>query len=323
MQTIIGKNIDKAIRLLEEGKIIAIPTETVYGLAANALNEEAVIKIFEAKNRPAFNPLIVHIKSWDDAGLYAQHIPAIAHQLAKALSPGPITFLLSKKDIIPDLVTAGSALVAIRVPNHPLTLSLLSRLAFPLAAPSANEFGYISPTLASHVLDSLEGKIEYILDGEAASVGLESTIIGFDENEQVIVHRVGGVSIEEIEEITGFPVKMAGKTEENKPTSSGQLKSHYAPKTELYIGDIAELAKKFEGKKMVSINFQQTYELNNVQQFVLSETASLSEASKNLFHTMRQIDKLDADIILAEIFPDNGLGKAINDRLSRAQAIYK
>lgn len=324
MQTVTGKNIETARLLLEQGKLVAIPTETVYGLAANAINPDAVIKIFEAKNRPQFNPLIVHLKSWDDLEKYVQDIPAKAHLLAKHFVPGPLTFLLPRKPVIPDIVTAGSDLVAIRIPDHPVTLSLLKKLNFPLAAPSANEFGYISPTLAAHVLDSLEGKIEYILDGGAAGIGLESTIIGFDEQEQIVLHRAGGIPVEAIEAVTGEKVLIATKSIRKTPQAPGQLKSHYAPYAALYIGDIPVLAQQFQGKKIASINFFQFYQgIKDINQFILSTDQNLAEAATKLFRIMREIDKLGVDIILTEIFPDEGLGKAINDRLQRAQVLYK
>lgn len=325
MHSIIGNQIEVAAKLLQEGQLVAIPTETVYGLAANALDPEAVLKIFEAKNRPQFNPLIVHIKSWDEASVYATHIPEEATRLAKHFCPGPLTFLLAKKNIIPDLVTAGSPLVALRVPNHPVALGLLATIDFPLAAPSANEFGYISPTTVQHVYDSLSGKINYILDGGTTEVGVESTIIGFAEDGQVIIHRVGGIAIEAIEAVLGKPCIQAMKSNTTTPQTSGQLKSHYAPHTELYIGTVPELAAQFAGKKIVSINFCHTYPeyAGQVQQFVLSASGDLKEAARALFSTMRFIDQLGADIIIAERFPDEGLGKAINDRLSRAQASNK
>ncbi|HTN17392.1 MAG TPA: L-threonylcarbamoyladenylate synthase [Chitinophagaceae bacterium] len=323
METLTGTDIDKAQALLEQGCLVAIPTETVYGLAANALDPEAVLKIFEAKQRPQFNPLIVHISDWADAEHYVSHIPATAQLLAKAFTPGPLTFLLPKKDIIPDIITSGSSLVALRVPAHPVCRALLGRLSFPLAAPSANEFGYISPTLAAHVQQSLDGKVAYILDGGAATVGLESTIIGFDESEEVIVYRVGGLGIEQLEAFLGKKVRFPVRTQEQAPLTSGQLKSHYAPHTALYTGDISDLASQFPGKKIASISFSNTYPLEHVQQFVLSPAGSLTEAAGNLFRVMREIDALQADIILAEIFPDEGLGRAINDRLNRARAVFK
>ena len=324
MQTSIGNDIEKAIQYLINGGLVAIPTETVYGLAANALNEDAVVKIFEAKNRPSFNPLIIHVGSWAAVEKYVQHIPAKAKILAEKFTPGPLTFLLQKKNTIPDLVTAGSEKVAIRVPNHPLTLALLQALDFPLAAPSANPFGYISPTTAQHVLENLSGKIPYILDGGAAAVGLESTIIGFDENEQVLLYRSGGISTEEIELVLNEKVLAAPTSPQKNPETSGQLKSHYAPHTSLYIGDIVELKKQFEGRQIASISFTKQFDgIDPDKQFVLSKEGSLPEAAKKLFAALRAIDTLNAEVILAEKFPNEGIGRAINDRLNRAKAENK
>lgn len=202
MNTTIGKDITTAKNLLNQGELVAIPTETVYGLAANALNEDAVLKIFKAKNRPQFNPLIIHLPFWKDVVQYVNYIPQAAKLLAMHFSPGPITFLLPRKNNIPDMVTAGSDKVAIRIPAHPLTMQLLKQLNYPLAAPSANPFGYVSPTNAMHVYDGLNGKINYILDGGECTVGLESTIVDFDK-ENVIIRRNGGISKEEIETVLG------------------------------------------------------------------------------------------------------------------------
>ncbi|MES2479018.1 MAG: L-threonylcarbamoyladenylate synthase [Bacteroidota bacterium] len=324
MQTVIGTNINIAKELLNRSELVAIPTETVYGLAANACNPDAVIKIFEAKNRPHFNPLIVHTQSWSAAMQYVQHVPEIAHVLASEFAPGPLTFLLPKQNNIPDLVTAGSSLVAIRVPNHPMTLDLLKQLDFPLAAPSANQFGYISPTTAHHVLDSLNGKINYILDGGQTLVGLESTIIGFDNAENVLVHRVGGIAIEDIEKVIGKKVLMANENTQIKPQTAGQLKSHYAPDTPLYIGDIEELYLNNQDKKIALISLSNPYNhLDITHRFPLSLSGNLKEAAQKLFAVLRQIDELEVEIIFAEKFPNEGLGIAINDRLSRAQAIFK
>lgn len=322
MHTIVSTDIEKAKQYLINGQLVAIPTETVYGLAANALNEDAVVKIFEAKNRPAFNPLIIHVGSWQAAEKYVTAIPAKAKLLAKKFTPGPLTFLLKKKNIIPDIVTAGSERVAIRIPNHPLTLALLQSLDFPLAAPSANPFGYISPTTAQHVLENLSGKIPYILDGGAATVGLESTIIGFDEKEQVLLYRSGGTGTEEIETLLNEKVLAAPTSPQKNLETSGQLKSHYAPHTPLYIGDIDELKKQFAGKQIASISFSKQFDGID-KQFVLSKEGSLAEAAKNLFAALREIDGLKVAVILAEIFPDEGIGRAINDRLNRAKAENK
>ncbi|MFT3679109.1 MAG: L-threonylcarbamoyladenylate synthase [Ferruginibacter sp.] len=324
MTAIIGNNIETAKDYLINGETIAIPTETVYGLAANALDENAVIKIFTVKNRPRFNPLIIHIADWKDAVKYAAHIPAKANLLAEKFTPGPLTFLLEKKNTIPDIITAGSDKVAIRIPNHPLTLQLLSSVNFPLAAPSANPFGYVSPTSAQHVYENLAGKIPYILDGGESTVGVESTIIGFDADENVLLYRSGGISAEEIETVLQEKVLKAKKSPLKNPETSGQLKSHYAPHTPLYIGDIDELKKQFTGKRITTISFTNQYDdIDTGQQFILSKSGNLAEAAKNLFSALRTIDKLQADIILAERFPNEGIGRAINDRLEKAQAENK
>ncbi len=324
MHTIIGNDLRYSAALLGQGAVVAIPTETVYGLAANALNHEAVLKIFEAKNRPHFNPLIVHCKNWEHACQYAQSVPEIAHLLAKHFCPGPLTFLLPKKNTIPDLVTSGSDLVALRIPHHPLTLSLLDLLEFPLAAPSANQFGYISPTTAGHVYESLNGKIPYIMDGGPCSIGLESTIIGF-QDDQIIVHRVGGIEIEAIEKISGAKtIRVQELSNPSRPTTAGQLKSHYAPHTDLIIGEIPPLFEQYKNLKLGLISFSDAYpELNFEQKYVLSPKRDLHEAAQNLFSSLRNIDGGDLDLILAEQFPNEGLGAAINDRLHRAQSLYK
>ncbi len=226
--TRIGKDIKEAQKILENGGLVAIPTETVYGLAANAYDPEAVAKIFEAKNRPSFDPLIVHIP--DESRLHGMvdAIPPAGQKLAEAFWPGPLTLLLPKTHVIPDIVTSGMPEVAIRVPNNPLTLSLLGSLEFPLVAPSANPFGYISPTSAQHVMDQLEGKVDYILDGGPAEVGVESTIIGFPDG-KATVYRMGGLEIDRIEEIIGKVEIMPHST--SNPKAPGMLKSHYAPHT--------------------------------------------------------------------------------------------
>ncbi len=322
MQTIIGKDAATARQFLMDGEVVAIPTETVYGLAANALDEDAVVKVYEAKNRPAFNPLIIHVGSWDMVEKYVDYIPARAKLLAEKFTPGPLTFLLKKKPVVPDMVTAGSDRVAIRIPNHPLTLSLLNSIDFPLAAPSANPFGYISPTTAAHVMEGLSGKIPYILDGGPANVGLESTIIGFDDKEQVLLYRTGGISNEQIEAVTNEKAVPAPTSPQKNPETSGRLKSHYAPNTPLYIGNIDELKKQFAGKKIATISFTKSFEGVD-QQFILSPEGDLATAAKKLFAVLRAIDTLEVEVILAEVFPDEGIGRAINDRLGRARVENK
>lgn len=197
IETKIGKDVELAKKILKSGRLVAIPTETVYGLAANALDQNAVSRIFEAKNRPTFDPLIIHVGGLEEFTKYTKNISKEILEIAIKFCPGPLTFLIEKQSIIPDLVTSGLPKVAIRIPNHPLSLSLLKTIDFPLAAPSANPFGYVSPTNAFHVYDQLQNKVDYILDGGQCEVGLESTIIGFEKH-KLVVYRKGGLSIESI-----------------------------------------------------------------------------------------------------------------------------
>ncbi len=321
MQTIIGTDVQAAASFLQNGQLVAIPTETVYGLAANALNTKAVVQIFEAKNRPRFNPLIIHVGSIAAIEHYAIMSP-LAIKLANALMPGAFTLLLPKLPIVPDLVTAGSPKVAVRMPNHALTLQLLQQLPFPLAAPSANVFGYVSPTTAQHVYDGLQNRIPYILDGGACKVGVESTIVEV-VNDDVLLHRVGGVNIEVIEAVIGKLVKMPTNTT-HLPVTPGQLKSHYATTTPLIRGDVNTLLTEFANKKVAIIGLKTYYAgLSKTQQYLLSVNGNLAEAARQLFTVMRQLDGKGYDLIIAEIFPNVGIGKAINDRLERAQMLHK
>ena len=311
----IGTNIEQAIHHLQSGDTVAIPTETVYGLAANALDEQAVTKIFRIKNRPTFDPLIVHTSSISRIKGYVSSIPQKAEQLAQAFWPGPLTLLLEKNPIIPDLVTSGLPQVGIRIPNHSLTLELLNRLDFPLAAPSANPFGYISPTEPAHVEKQLGTLVPYILDGGNCEVGVESTIVGF-ENETPCVYRLGGVKIEDIEKVVG---KVSLKlNNSSNPSAPGMLKSHYAPTAPMVIGDIKSLLHKHSGKHVGILSFRDTYEIPGECQIALSPQGNLDEAAKNLFKALRDLDSRGFDLIITEKFPDTGLGKPINDRLKRA-----
>lgn len=314
--TAIGKDIEAAKGFLEQGELVAIPTETVYGLAANGSNDFAVMKIYDAKNRPQFNPLILHVANMDQFQKLVEEIPPACRKLIESFSPGPITYLLPRSNLVPEIVTAGSGLVAIRIPDHPLTLSLLSKLDFPLAAPSANPSGYVSPVTVAHVIQGLNGKIPYILDGGSCKIGLESTIIGFAEN-KVIVHRLGGITTEQIKYITALDVELALSSA--LPSAPGQLKSHYATTTPFLFGDVEALANDYKGMKIGIISFSQSYE--NIQSnltLVLSPSGDLIEAAANLFSAMRKLDEAGLDIIIAERFPEQGLGLAINDRLERA-----
>lgn len=313
MTTEIGKNIDEAKAHLLNGDVVAIPTETVYGLAGNALNEEAVIKIFEAKNRPHFNPLIIHLPFWNDVKKYVTYIPEHAHTLAMHFSPGPITYLLPKKATIPDIITAGSKKVAVRIPAHPVTLQLLRAIDFPLAAPSANQFGYVSPTSPEHVYNSLKGRIPFILDGGSSNIGVESTIVDF-EGDDIIIRRNGGISKEEIEEVLGFPVSSATEASEH-PVAPGQLKSHYATNTPLHMVEASSLTGH-NHDNAITIGF-------GIQHadatFNLSPEGDLHEAAKHLFEILRIADAQNAAAIYVSEVPNVGIGVAINDRLQRAQ----
>lgn len=315
----IGKDIAKAKAFLEKEELVAIPTETVYGLAANALNPIAVAKIFEAKERPTFDPLIVHTHSLEKVYDFVTDIHPSLLKLAQTFWPGPLTLLLPKKEIIPSLVTSGLERVGVRVPNHPLTLNLLTQLAFPLAAPSANPFGYISPTTAMHVQKQLGNNIPYILDGGSCEVGLESTIVG-EENGEIIIYRLGGLSIDEIENIVGKVTVQLNQS--SNPKAPGQLKSHYAPKKPVYIGNLNKLQTQYADKKTGAIVFGNEFELDkNTLIKNLSPTKNYQEAAVNLFSFLRELDEADVDIIITTLLPEQGLGLAINDRLRRASAV--
>lgn|GEM_PF-29221 len=317
----IGTDIATAATWLAAGQCVGIPTETVYGLAANALDGAAVAKIFSVKDRPAFDPLIVHIPNATAAVQYAAYIPLVAQRLMEAFWPGPLTLLLPKRDIIPDLVTSGLPRVGLRVPAHPLTLALLNAIPFPLAAPSANPFGYISPTTVEHVVAQLGDKIPYILDGGPCQVGVESTIIGFDEEDCPVVYRFGGLSLETLEAVCG-PIRMAPDQSSN-PAAPGMLASHYAPRKRLYLGDISQLLPSFSGKRVALLTFGNQSVVQPVARIEnLSEQADFSVAAQRLFAALRALDAdPDIDLILAEPLPEAGLGRAINDRLRRAAAV--
>lgn len=313
----IGKDINKAVQLLQNGELVALPTETVYGLAANAFNPIAVTNIFRAKDRPFFDPLIVHTHSIDTIDNWVEEVPAKAKLLAQNFWPGPLTLVLNKKDIIPDIVTAGNPTVAIRIPNHKTTLELLANLDFPIAAPSANPFGYVSPTTAKHVEDQLGDKVPYILDGGNSKVGIESTIISFDTEVPTIL-RLGGVSIEKIEGIIG---EVAIKINQHaNPQAPGQIDNHYSPNTRFIVGEIpaqkpSDVSVESIGVITLSKQIEWALPENQIQ---LSKNNDLDEAASNIFAAMRILDTKRLTKILTEPMPNKGLGQAINDRLKRA-----
>jgi len=314
--SIISKDIQKAVQLLTEEQLVAIPTETVYGLAGNIFSEKAIKSIFSTKQRPFFNPLIVHISSVKSLNNLVTHVPEKAKLLAAAFWPGSMTLVLKKSKTIPDIITAGKDTVAVRVPNHPITLALLKKLPFPLAAPSANPFGSISPTKPAHVENYFRNSIKMVLDGGSCANGIESTIIGF-ENEEPVIYRLGALSLEEIEAVVG-KISIKNKKEE-KPDAPGMLARHYAPKTSTFlVDDVAAEIEKNTGKKMGVLVFKSSLNNENITEIILSKNGSLQEAASRLYSAMHDLDSKNLDLIIAERFSEFGLGKSINDRLQRA-----
>ena len=303
--------------MLLNDDIIAMPTETVYGLAGNAYSENAIKKIFDLKKRPYYNPLIVHIKCASYLNKIAVDIPNMAFKLAEKFWPGPLTLVLKKQPHILNLVTGDNDTVGIRVPHHPVALALLNNLEFPLAAPSANPFGAVSPTNALHVLNYFGESLDVILDGGECVKGIESTIIGFKNNSPVL-YRHGSISVEEIEKVVGNLV--FNINDDSKPSSPGMLSRHYAPTTAIYLtNNVNSLMKSFNGKKIGLLLFKNKVLNNkNVDQEVLSESGDLNESAKNLYAALHRLDHKNLDLIIAERLPDIGLGKTINDRLQRA-----
>ena len=310
----IGTEIALAEALLKQDKCVGIPTETVYGLAANALSEEAVAKIFSIKKRPAFDPLIVHIADIRQIHDFVTTLPTKAIELAKTFWPGPLTMLLPKKEIIPDITTSGLKSVGIRIPAHPIALQLLKQLPFPLAAPSANPFGYISPTCAMHVANQLGEEIEFILDGGDCVVGLESTIVDFT-CEQPVVRRWGAITAEMLTNVLG--TISADQTSTSQPQAPGMLHSHYAPRIPIVVGERNELLERVHATRCATLSFRDPW--SSQQNLILSRQGNLLEAARNLFRFMRELDSLqNIECIYAEWVPEEGIGVAINDKLKRA-----
>ncbi|WP_422082273.1 L-threonylcarbamoyladenylate synthase [Ulvibacterium sp.] len=316
MRNTITTDIAYCQELLQNNELVAIPTETVYGLAANIFNDTAVRKIFEMKGRPMFNPLIVHIHHLDQLSSLAKSVPEAATKLAARFWPGPLTLILEKNALVSDLVTAGKSTVAIRMPNHPLTLQLLQGLDFPVAAPSANPFTRVSSTSAQHVADYFGNRIPAILDGGPCMVGLESTIVGFD-GEAAVVYRKGGIALKAIEACVG-QVSLLTKNED-APQAPGMLAKHYSPGTKLILSD--DVLKTIEGFTSQKVGVLAFYESNFANASIvetLSEKQDLDEAAQKLFAALHRLDQAGLDVIIAQRFPNEGLGISINDRLERA-----
>ena len=323
------ENLKIAGAAIAAGKLVVIPTETVYGLGADAFNPDAVARVFEAKARPAFDPLIVHISKLADIDRVATAFPPKARLLAEALWPGPLTMILPKRNEVPDIVTSGLDTVAVRFPVHPVARKIIEYSGTVVAAPSANPFGYISPTTAKHVAKTLGNRVDFIVDGGPCSVGVESTVIDMTYATPVLL-RPGGMPVERIREIVGevlIPKKKGGPI-----ASPGQLKSHYAPHTALSLYDwmgmpaaIQSLAGRgFAPGRAVAIAFDASrariFESMGLFERVrvLSERGDMREAAARLFALLHELDNEGFAAIYAERVPDEGLGRAINDRLFRA-----
>jgi len=316
LDTKIINSVEIASDEITKGNVVGLPTETVYGLGADALNEDAVLKIYETKKRPDFNPLIVHVSCIDDFEKYASYIPADVYKLPDFFSPGPITFILKKKSLIPDIVTAGLDTVAIRIPSHELFKYVLKLSKKPIAAPSANMFGRISPTTADDVLKELKGKIHYILDGGKSTVGIESTVLSFADG-RITILRHGYITKEDVEKVVGRTVyDYDEKESEGKIVSPGLLKSHYAPMTPLYLAehtfDLKRLIDELDDEKIEGL----TKDSIGIMDFSVYD--SFRDVSKNLFSDLRMLDERNYKMLFASKVKNLKLGRAINDRLEKA-----
>ena len=313
------QTIARAAERLQAGDIVAFPTETVYGLGANALDEKAVATVFAAKNRPEFDPLIVHVAHKKVVSKYATGVDERARQLIDTFWPGPLTLVLPKRALIPDLVTAGLETVALRMPSHPVALALLRTVDFPIAAPSANPFGYVSPTTAAHVQDSLGDAVDLIIDGGRCTVGVESTVCALTEYQAVLL-RPGGVTLEQIESVIG-PVHMGEPTQADK-RSPGTLLSHYAPRVPVQLlgpGDSLPQPRAGERVGLLSLSPRSDAAGYTIMES-LSGDGNLIDAAAYLFAALRRLDTYGLDRVVIESVPETGIGRAIMDRLRRAAA---
>lgn len=306
--------VEKAAAIIKDGGIVAFPTETVYGLGADGLNSIAVAKIFETKKRPAFNPLILHIADKSDLIKLAVVENDRIEKLIDKFWPGPLTLVLPKLDLVPDIVTSGNPTVAIRMPDHPVAIELIKKCGTPIAAPSANRFGHLSPTEAAHVFKSIGDKVDLIIDGGKCSIGVESSIVQYVNNKFYLL-RPGGLSKEEIQNEIGEIAVVTGHT--GKPNSPGQLPFHYAPSIPLYFLTKENL-KKYSDKKIGALFFRNInvdFKFETVR--ILSDKGDLKEAAANLFVHLHELEKEKIDLILAEPVEEKGLGLAIMDRLKK------
>jgi L-threonylcarbamoyladenylate synthase len=303
-------SIIEAVEILKKGGIVAIPTETVYGLAGNALDETAIAKIFAVKQRPLFDPLIVHIADFSELEGLAAEIPENAMLLAEKFWPGPLTLVLPKKEHVPNLTTGGQKTVAIRMPKKQMARDIIKLAGFPLAAPSANMFQHLSPTRAEHVLEQLGSRIDGIVDDGPCEIGVESTVIGFEDG-MPIIYRPGAIT----EEMISFLNPKSHALNFNKSTSPGLLNKHYSPNTPVFIG-VPEAVPESSGLLAFGKLPEKAKDFEKV--FNLSENGNLIEAAANLYGMLHELDSCDLIRIYAQPLPENGLGCAINDRLRKA-----
>ena len=307
-------DINEAVRILKSGGLVALPTETVYGLGANALDECAVAKVFKAKNRPSFDPLIVHVASVAQARLIAE-VSDEAAELFEKFSPGPLTLILPKKQIVPDLTTSGHTTVAVRIPNHPITLEVIRNSGLCIAAPSANPFAYTSPTMAAHVIEQLGDRIDAVLDGGPCEVGIESTILELTNTPRIL--RLGGLSLESIQDSIG---KVMIESSSSNPKAPGMLSSHYNPGVHVRLFEsLDELLAQYNSVNKSSIGLLIMGDgpsESNI--YNLSPSDNDLEAASHLFTGLHQLKMKGFSEIWAHYLPVKGLGRAINDRLKRA-----
>ena len=318
-----SNSIKDAVAVLHSGGLVAFPTETVYGLGADALNAVAVQKVFEAKGRPSDNPLIVHVASLEIAWHFTTEISEKGLQLTKRFWPGPLTLVVKRKVIVPDIVTAGLDTIAIRIPNHPVTLELLKRFEGGIVGPSANISGRPSPTSAKHVYHDLNGKIDIILDAGPTIIGVESTVIDVTVDPPVIL-RIGGLSREDIEKEIGETRRII--SQEILRRSPGTRHRHYAPKARVFLVPkndretfIKQLSKmKDDGKKVGAITYSENMNVIDATKSHLILSSSVESYAQNIFRALRELDSLDVDCMLVESVEEKGIGAAIMDRLVRA-----
>ena len=308
-----------AIQAIQDGQLVGMPTETVYGLAADATNDRAVARIFEAKGRPHFDPLIVHVADAEQAWTVARPTDR-ARRLAQAFWPGPLTLILPRTELVPDLVTSGLETVGVRCPAHPMARELIARSARPLAAPSANLFGRVSPTTAEHVREQLGDRVAVILDGGPCEVGVESTVLRVEP--EPLILRPGGVSREALEECLGETVRVADRSARagSLPREApGLLSSHYAPTVPVTLLDDDEAWPTDAHVGRLCLNDEGLPAGGPTE--ILSTSGDLTEAATRLFAALRALDQSGVEKIVTKRVPDHGLGLAINDRLRRSAGV--